>query len=399
MEMLEGIKILDFAVNVAGPHVSAIATDYGASVIKIEARNGAPCRGYAPYIDGIGFSSCWVNRGKKSVTMDLKDPRAIEACKKLIKDADVLVESFRPGVMDRFGLGYEEMHKLNPKLVYCSVSAFGQTGPYAQKPGYDIMAQALSGMVSVTGPKGSAGYMHGVSIADFFAGVNGYAAMMTALFHAMRTGEGQHVDVSILGGMVYLNSPIDRLNTGTIVKANGNHHQAQSPFGIFEHKSGRQVVICAHTGAPWERIIKMIEHPEWNEIYPTVKDRGARQEEIIAVVTDWLNSFDNLDDAIAIMDECGVPNCRVNTVPDVINDPQVLHMGYVVQAPVPDNVNSIKTYTTRGPNAIFSAHPGSIHKQAVLGADSREVFVELGYSKEEVESMVNDWAPTMKAIK
>ncbi len=395
MEMLEGVKIIDFCINVAGPHASAIATDYGATVIKVEARNGAPCRQYAPYIDGVGFSSCWVNRGKKSITMDLKDPRAIEICKKLIAEADVLVESFRPGVMDRFGLGYEEMHKLNPKLVYCSISAFGQSGPYAQKPGYDIMAQALSGMVSVTGPKGSAGYMHGVSIADFFAGVNAYAAFMTALFHASRTGEGQHVDVSILGGMVYLNSPIDRLMDGTVVKANGNHHQAQAPFGIFEHKTGRQVVICAHVGATWERIINLIGHPEWNEVYPTVKDRSRRQDEIIAVVTDWLNTFDDLDDAIKAMDEAGVPNCKVNTVPEVVKDPQVLHMGYVVEAPVPDNVTSIKTYTTRGPNAVFSANPGRIHKQPVLGENTREIMEQLGFSEEEIVSMLNDWSPTM----
>ena len=216
--MLDDVKIIDFTTNVAGPGASAMASDFGANVIKIESQSGDSARTYAPFMDGKGMTHAWVNRGKKSVVMNLKDPRAIEVCKKLIKDADILVEGFRPGVMERLGLGYEAMKEINPKLIYCSVSAFGQTGPYAQRPGFDLLGQAISGMISVNGEKGGHPIKHGVTIADYFAGPNAYAAIMTALHYQRRTGKGQHIDVSLIQGMIYLNSTIDRLNDGVIVK-------------------------------------------------------------------------------------------------------------------------------------------------------------------------------------
>ena len=181
MEMLDDVKILDFTTNVAGPGASAIATDFGAQVIKIESQTGDSARTYAPFIEGKGMTHAWINRGKKSIVMNLKDPRAIEICKQLVKDADVLVEGFRPGVMDRLGLGYEAMKEINPKLVYCSVSAFGQTGPYASRPGFDLLGQAISGMISVNGEKGGHPIKHGVTIADYFAGPNAYSSALVEI--------------------------------------------------------------------------------------------------------------------------------------------------------------------------------------------------------------------------
>ena len=222
--MLDDVKVLDFTTNAAGPVASAEMSDYGAQVIKIESMNGGPERTYVPILEGKSLTHAWVNRGKKSITLNLKDPRAIEIVKALAKDADVLIESNRPGVMKRLGLDYETLKEINPSLIYCSLTAFGQTGPYSQKPGFDMMGQALSGMMSITGEKGGQPLKHGIALADYFGGFNVFASVLTALHYQRRTGKGQYIDVSLLQGMIHLNSTIDRLNDGVLCKPNGNHH-------------------------------------------------------------------------------------------------------------------------------------------------------------------------------
>ena len=400
MEMLDDVKILDFTTNVAGPGASAIATDFGAQVIKIESQNGDSARTYAPFIDGKGMTHAWVNRGKKSMVMNLKDPRAIEIVKKLVVDADVLVEGFRPGVMDRLGLGYETLKAINPKLVYCSVSAFGQTGPYAQRPGFDLLGQAISGMISVNGEKGGRPIKHGVTIADYFAGPNAYAAIMTALHYQRRTGLGQHIDVSLIQGLIYLNSPSDRLNDGVGGQPNGGHHSALCPFGGFWNKAGEGVIICAPNPKAWASVAKAMDRPDFltDPKYATVNVRAKYQEEIIPEIEAWLDTFPNMDAAIERMMECDVPCCRINTTEDVVNDPQVKHMGYIVQAPTQDDITSRDTFLTRGPNALFSDKPGYIHKAPTLGQNTREILEGLGYGQAEIEQMLKDWEPAPDKI-
>lgn len=398
--MLDDVKILDFCSNVAGPGVSALATDFGANVIKIESTVGDSARTYAPFIDGQGMTHAWVNRGKKSIVLNLKDARAIEICKKLVADADILVEAYRPGVMERLGLGYEALKELNPKLVYCSLSAYGQTGPYADRPGFDLMGQAISGMLSVTGEKGGRPIKHGVTLADYVAGLNGYAAIMTALHHQRHTGEGQHIDVSLIQGMIYLNSPIDRLNDGLVIKPNGGHHSALCPFGGFYNDQGEGVVICAPSPRPWECIAKAMNRPDFltEEKYSTVNTRAANQVEIIEEMEAWLSTFENMDAAIANMEEYDVPCCKINTTEDVVNDPQVKHMGYIVQAPTQDDITSRDTFLTRNTNAFFSAAPGSIHQAPVLGQHTAEVLASLGYSEEEIAQLTGEWVPKTTKI-
>lgn len=395
MQMLDDIKVLDLTANVAGPSATAIFTDFGARVIHIEAQTGDSARTYAPFIDGKGMTHGWVNRGKQSLVMDLKDPRAVEVIKKLAADCDVFVEGYRPGVISRLGLGYDVIKEINPKVIYCHVSAFGQTGPYAHKPGFDLMGQALSGMISVTGEKGGRPIKHGVTIADYEAGPNTYAAIMTALHYQRRTGIGQEIDCSLLNGMIYLNSPIDRLNDGVVVKPNGGHHSALCPFGGFFNDKNEGVIICAPNPKAWETVAKAMNRPDMltDPKYATVNVRAKYQEEIIAEIEAWLSSFPNMAAAIEHMEKFGVPCCRINTTEDVVNDPQVKHMGFIVNAPTQDDVTTQDTFLTRGPFAQFSALPGEIHKAPTLGQHTRQILEELGYPENEIADMLEAWKP------
>lgn len=392
--MLDDLKVLDFTMNVAGPSAAAIFTDYGATVIHVESQTGDSARTYAPFIEGKGMTHAWVNRGKKSLVMNLKDPRAVEVAKKLAADCDILIEGYRPGVMARLGLGYEEIKKVNPSIIYCHISAFGQTGPYAGNPGFDVMGQALSGMISVNGEKGGHPIKHGVTIADYEAGPNSYAAIMTALHYRQRTGIGQEIDCSLLNGMIYLNSPIDRLNDGLVVKPNGGHHSALCPFGGFFNDKGEGVIICAPSPKQWECVAKAMNRPDMltDEKYRTCNTRAKHQVEIIAEIESWLSTFPNMEAAIEYMNRFNVPCCKINTTEDVVNDPQVKHMGFIVQAPTPDDIQQ-ETFLTRGPFAQFSVLPGEIKKAPTLGQNTREILQQLGYSEEEIASMMDAWAP------
>ena len=314
--MLDDVKVLDFTTNAAGPVASAEMSDYGAQVIKIESMNGGPERTYVPILEGKSLTHAWVNRGKKSITLNLKDPRAIEIVKALAKDADVLIESNRPGVMKRLGLDYETLKEINPSLIYCSLTAFGQTGPYSQKPGFDMMGQALSGMMSITGEKGGQPLKHGIALADYFGGFNVFASVLTALHYQRRTGKGQYIDVSLLQGMIHLNSTIDRLNDGVLCKPNGNHHSGLCPFGCFNTDKGESVIICAPSAKAWEAVAKAMNRPDYltDPEYNTIGARTKNMVKVIAEIEAWLSSFPSLKEACVRMDECHMAYCLVNNL-------------------------------------------------------------------------------------
>jgi crotonobetainyl-CoA:carnitine CoA-transferase CaiB-like acyl-CoA transferase len=397
MGMLDDVKVLDFCTNAAGPVASAEMADYGAQVIKIESMGGGPERTYVPILEGKSLTHAWVNRGKKSITLNLKDPRGVEIVKKLAKDADVLVESNRPGVMDRLGLGYKDLKEINPKLIYCSLTAFGQTGPYAQNPGFDMMGQALSGMMSITGEKGGKPLKHGIALADYFGGFNAFAAVMTALHYQRRTGKGQYIDVSLIQGMIHLNSTIDRLNDGVLCQPNGNHHSGLCPFGCFNTDKGESVIICAPSAKAWETVAAAMERPDFltDPEYNTINARVKNMEKIIEEIEAWLSSFPSLKEACERMTQCHMPYCMVNNDQQVVEDPQVKHMGYIVQAPTADDIKQ-PTYQTRGCNAFFSEAPGEIRKAATLGQHNHEVLKELGYGPEEIDQMMEEFRQTLK---
>lgn len=257
------------------------------------------------------------------------------------------------------------------------------------------MGQALSGMIGVTGEKGGRPIKHGVTIADYEAGPNSFAAIMTALYYQRRTGIGQEIDCSLLNGMIFLNSPIDRyLNEGIVLKPNGGHHTGLCPFGGFFNDKGEGVIICAPTPKSWESVAKAMDRPDMltEEKYSTATIRAQNQVEIIKEIEDWLCTFPNIDAAIEYMDRFGVPNCKINSTKDVCEDPQVQHMGFLVEVPTQDDMKQ-RTWRTRGPFAKFSLLPGEIHKAPVLGQHTKSILEELGYNEEEVTAMLEAWKP------
>lgn len=393
-DALEGIRVLDFTTNAAGPVSGGMLADYGAEVIKIERPGtGADERNFGVQVEpGKSMLSAWFNRGKKSVTLDLKDPDAIALILKMVPDFDVLIENNRPGVMDRLGLGYEKLHELNPKLIYCSVTAFGQQGPYAKKPGYDLIAQAMSGMMDITGEKNGPPTKHGTTLGDYFGGCNAFSAIVTALVYQQRTGLGQHIDVSLLQGLLYLNSTVDYLNVGQFVRRQGNHHSALSPYGLFQGKNDQSIIIGAVSPKMWTSLCAVMGQPALAEDprYDGLQKRVRAQEEVIIIIETWLRTFEDINDALKLLEAAGVPCCKVYTNKDVLADPHVRNQNLFVEVATPCDVTR-ETYLARNCNAKLSETPGVIKPGPALGEHNHEVLERYGLTSKEIDTLLARW--------
>lgn len=244
--LFDGIKVIDFSTNAAGPVASALLADFGAEVIKIERPGvGDDTRGFPPFVDNkVGISFLYLNRGKKSIAVDTTTPEGISIIKQLIDSADIVLENYRPGTMKKLGLDYETLKQSNPKLIMCSISGYGQTGPDWFKPGYDLIAQAVSGVMDLTGFAGGPPIRSGIVVADYATGYNAYGAITTALYYRERTQQGQLLDISLVDCLTSMNSHVDLVSLGKHSSRQGNHHSMLCPFGVFPGQNGA-VVICA----------------------------------------------------------------------------------------------------------------------------------------------------------
>ncbi|MBR1456696.1 MAG: CoA transferase [Oscillospiraceae bacterium] len=392
--MLEGVKVLDFTANAAGPCCTAMMADYGAEIIKIERPNtGNDERTYGIQVDGTSLLGAWLDRGKKSVTLDLKDPDSIAIIKKIVKDVDVIVESGRPGVMDKLGLGYETLHEINPKAVYCSVSAFGQNGPYSRKPGYDLIAQAMSGIMDICGEKNGPPVKSGTTLSDYVGAINAFGSIVTALRYAEKTGIGQHVDVSLLMTMVYLNGAVEYLNVGQKLTRSGNHHSTLAPYGLFEGNNGQSIVLAVISPKLWASFCQVMGKPEMidDPKFCTLQQRRANAPELIRIIEDWLKSYDDISVPAQMLDKAGIPSAKVFDQEDVWNDAHIRDQGYLVDVPTPNNVTSKDVFTARGCIAKFSETPGEIKQAPYVGENNVEVLGQYGMSEEEVEKLMARW--------
>ena len=394
--MLDGIKVLDITNNLAGPGTAAVLAEHGAEVIHIEKPHmGDDCRFFTPMVgEKTSYSHCYINRCKKSVVMDLKDPEAYELLKKMIAETDIIIESNRPGVMTRLGLGYKTVSKIKPDIIYCSVSAFGQTGPYATRAGYDVIAQAYSGIMDITGEPDGSPTKIGTAIGDYVGLLNAFGSIMTALYHRERTGVGQHVDISLARGLLWMTANFDYKITGKEARRAGRFHNGLCPYGIFNRPSGGSIVIGAVNVKTWERLCQAMGREELisDPNYCTNDVRCARRDEVIAIIESWLDTQESVDKAAALLNEYGVPNNKVNSSKDLEKDPQALECKWIAPQPAPDSIRE-KYSETLNPYGLadFSAAGIRRGKAPDLGQHNHEVLTRYGLSDEDVDRLWDKW--------
>jgi crotonobetainyl-CoA:carnitine CoA-transferase CaiB-like acyl-CoA transferase len=390
--LFEGIRVVDFTSNVAGPFSTALLADYGAEVIKIEKpKIGDDTRAYAPQLDGVSLSHCAMNRGKKSIVLDMEDPEAVTIAKKLIETADLVAESFKPGTMDKFGLNYDVLKEINPRIILCSISAYGQTGPYSGRPGYDTIAQALSGVMDITGEPNGPPTRLGVMLADYGAGVFAYGAMTSALFHRERTGNGQHIDISLLDCLVSMNGSVDVAGLGMNPTRTGNHTSAAAPFGVFQG-NGAAVAICAPAQKPWNSLCALMGRMDLlvDPLFSSIGARGSNRQLLIAEIEKWLHSFADIDEPLRLMDNAGIPCAKVNSAADVLENEQLQARGMVTELETPIGVSPARV-RTRGNPLKFSAATAVLNKAPALGQHQEEVLRSIGYDETAIAELKQRW--------
>jgi len=399
--VFEGITLLDFTNNAAGPSCCAEFADHGANVIKIERPVvGDDTRHFNPILEnGEALIYHWYNRGKKSITIALDDPDGVEMIKKLTKEADVIVESFRPGIMKKLGLDYASLSQVNPSIIYCSISAFGQTGPYAMKAGYDLIAQSLSGIMDLTGEPDGPPIKSGFILGDFTGGLNAFGAISVALFHRERTGEGQYIDVSLFEGMVQQNSFFEMASVLNLSPTRiGQHHATICPYGVFAGKDGQSAVICAPNNKLWAILCKAMGREELitDPHYATGSARNKNIGKVIEILESWLAGFDNIVEAVDLLDGRGIPCCIVKSTKDLVNDPHLIARGTIVEIETPPSYKEHRKLRIRGPWIKFSKTPMQMERSSDLGEYNQEILSQLGYSREDIEQLQSKWAAGKK---
>lgn len=402
--MCDDLRVLDFTINAAGPIVGCYLADMGADVVKIEAPGGEPGRRFAHYINGVSTYNVSKDRGKRSIEVNLKDPRAIELIKSNINSFDIVINSFRPGVMDRLGLGYDALKEIKPDIIYVQLSAFGSVpSKYQDKPAYDIVAAAMSGICGQTGEPDSKGG-HPSRIGSVFSDMAGaeatFAALMTAVHYHDRTGEGQFVDVSLLRNMIHLNSAtLSLLNKkGHHVVRTGNHNAAMSPYGIYTGKT-MSMVIAAVSPSTWERLCTCMGREDLVNDARTkdLPSRTANHEFVEDTITDWLMTYDDTHDAYQLLDESGVPCCPVYEAQDVWDD-EVFNdeLGWFVNYPLyPEWEGTAVQSNKLCPwFADFSAEPCDTiprHLAPYIGENNYEILEEWGCDADQAKELLTDW--------
>lgn len=379
---LEGIKVVDLSRTLAGPYSAMLLSDMGAEVIKVEENTiGDESRRFTP--PQWNGESCYflsANRNKKGITVNLKTEEGIRIVKQLVEEADVIVENFRTGTMEKLGLGYDVLRAINPKLVYCSISGFGRTGPAKDRAGYDVLLQAYSGLMSVTGTEETP-VKAGTSVVDLTAGMFAAFSMVSALMGAQKTGKGQHLDVSLLDCQVaFLNHMATGfMANGIYPKRMGTAHGTLVPYGGFRCKDGDIVLAVANDGL-WQRLCQALG---WQDIvnderfvtnYLRVENRDML-ENIINGRFALLNS----SDITSKLDEAGVPCGPIQNIEQVLTDPQVLAREMMVSIPHP-NVPDLKVPAFP---VKFSETPAVVQSPPpLLGQHTAEVLANLGYDVE-----------------
>lgn len=333
---LSDIRVLDLTRVLAGPAAALALADLGAEVIKVEPPGGGDeTRSFPPFRDGESHYYLAINRGKKSIVVDLKTERGVELIKELVASCDVLIENYRPGVMGRLGLGYDELSAINPKLIYCSISGFGQYGPLRDRPSFDIVLQALSGAMSVNGAAGGEPTKLGIPLGDLVGGINGPIGILAALHERHATGKGRHIDVSLLDGMIGMLGYLAQLSffTGEDPVPQGSQHPNLVPYGSFAASDGAIIIACL-TNSFWGRICRALglEDYEHDPRYNSLEQRRERRDEVNAMI-EGVTAGMTVKELEAILNEHQVPNAPILGVGEALAQPQVVARNMVINTP------------------------------------------------------------------
>lgn len=386
---LQGMRVIELAHIMAGPVCGLMLADLGADVIKVEKPAGDDTRRFLPPdINGEAAAFMMMNRNKRGIALDLKCEDGKQVLRRLLLEADVVIENFRKGTMERLGLGYEELRKHNPGLIYCEISGFGRTGPYADRGGFDLIAQGMAGLMSITGEApGRPPVKVGPPVTDIVAGTLGAMAVAAAYAHKLQTGEGQKVDTSLFEAgitLTYWQSAI-AFATGEPPGPMGSAHPLNAPYQAFETADG-WINIGAANQRNWERLLDAIGHPEFND-----DDRFCTNERRMlnrAALVDRLSPVlreRSTHDWLRIFEEAGLPAGPVLSITEMHRDPQALARNMIVPLthPVAGDVETI------GPPVKFSRTPAQVRQPSpLLGQHSSEVLAEAGYSPAEIDQLV-----------
>ena len=331
---LTGIRVLDFTRVLAGPAASLALADLGAEVIKVEPPGtGDETRTFPPMRDGESHYFLSVNRGKKSIVIDLKDPGGLEIARDLAAKCDVLIENYRPGVMDRLGLGYDALKTINPGLIYCAISGYGMTGPMKDKPSFDIVLQAMSGALHMNAEPGGQPMKLGLPMGDLVGGISGPIGILAALFERTRTGKGRLIDVSLMEGLIGLSAYLPQLAwfTGKDPQPQGSQHPNLVPYGVFPASDGSIVIACLTQGF-WVRICGSIERPELadDSRYDSLEKRRDARTEVNEIVSDF-TSRHTVDELVAIFSAHEVPHAPILSIREALAQPQAVARDVVVE--------------------------------------------------------------------
>ena len=384
---LEGLRVADFSQLVQGPNATQFLADMGAEILKIEPLKGDWQRNWSlgdAWINGESVSFLAFNRGKRSVALNLKDARGKEAALRIIRSCDILLENFRPGVMDRLGLGYDTLSAIHPKLIYCASCGWGQDGPYLTRPGQDLLAQAVAGVLNLHGKAGDPPSPVGMGIADITASFHIVAAILAAVYERGRTGKGQRIDINLLNSIMSLATQEITLylNTGKEPQRSAagiGHPCVGAPMGIYKTLDGYIVVAMM----PMGKVAELVGIPgyEGNDSRNVMENRDEAKRSLEP-------GFANKTTAelIDIFMEADIWAAPVNSFPEIEHDPQIRHNKTLINFEHP----KVNQFRTVGPPVKFSRTPCEIRRPPLLGEHSREILHEMGFTKSEIEQLHQD---------